>query len=326
MTYPVATVGSVDASIASLAADVRYYLTQTPRQLPSSALYDALGSALFDAICELPWYPVTRAERRLITAHRGDIMAAAGPQRLVELGPGNGEKLRLLLGDPGDQAASTVRRIDLVDVSPSALAAASRLVGEGRDVRIVTHTNRYEDGLVRATATRGRAERCAVLFLGSNIGNFDPPAARAFLHAVRAALRKDDSLIIGADLVKPATVLLEAYDDPLGVTAAFNKNLLLHLNRDLGANFDITAFDHKASWNQDDSRVEMHLVSLRRQRVDVPASGLSIELEPGEIIWTESSYKYEVEAFEAILRQSGFSMRRCWIDEEGRFELAVATI
>jgi len=327
MSEHVATVGSVDTSVASLAADVRYYLTQAPRQLPSSALYDALGSALFDAICELPWYPVTRAERRLIAAHRREIIATAGPpQRLVELGGGNGVKLRLLLGEPGDPVTAPIHRIDLVDVSPFALAAASRLVGEGRDVRIVSHTHRYEDGLLRATATRGRAERCAVLFLGSNIGNFDPPAARAFLHTVRAALRKDDCLIIGADLVKPAPVLQDAYDDPLGVTAAFNKNLLLHLNRDLGANFDITAFDHKAVWNEDDSRVEMHLVSRRGQRVDIPLTGLTIDLAEGETIWTESSYKYSVEQFTALLTGAGFAVPRHFVDEEGQFVPMVASV
>jgi L-histidine N-alpha-methyltransferase len=326
MTTHLETAASL-ATRASLAADVRYYLTLTPRQLPSSALYDALGSALFDAICELPWYPVTRAERRLIAANRAEIIAAAGaPQRLIELGGGNGEKLRLLLGDPGDEATRSVRRIDLVDVSPSALAAASRLVSEDRDVRVVTHTNRYEDGLIRATATRGRAERCAVLFLGSNIGNFDPPAASAFLATVRGALRAGDCLIIGADLVKAPDVLHAAYDDPLGVTAAFNKNLLLHLNRDLGANFAIEAFEHRALWNARDSRVEMHLVSRRRQRVDVPASGVSIELAEGETIWTESSYKYSVEQFTALLSSGGFTVPRHFVDDEGQFLLLIAAV
>jgi dimethylhistidine N-methyltransferase len=325
MSDPLLTLRGVEQPRTTLAADVRYYLTQTPRQLPSSALYDALGSALFDAICELPWYPVTRAERRLIAAYRRELLAAAGsPQRLVELGPGNGEKLRLLLGEPDDPITSAIRRIDLVDVSVSALAAASRLVGEGRDVRIVAHTQRYEDGLLRATASRGRAERCAVLFLGSNIGNFDPPAASAFLHTMRAALRPGDSLIIGADLVKPAAVLLAAYDDPLGVTAAFNKNLLLHLNRDLGATFEIDGFAHRARWNAAESRVEMHLVSRRAQRVDVPASGLSIRLAEGETIWTESSYKYSVEQFAAMLDGAGFAVSRHFVDDEGQFLLVVA--
>ena len=327
MTTHFDTAASLATSRASLAADVRYYLTLTPRQLPSSALYDALGSALFDAICELPWYPVTRAERRLIASHRREIIETAGPpQRLVELGGGNGEKLRLLLGEPDDPVTAPIRRIDLVDVSPSALAAASRLVGEGRDVRIVTHPSRYEDGLVRATATRGRAERCAVLFLGSNIGNFDPPAGCAFLATVRAALKPGDCLIIGADLVKSPDVLHAAYDDPLGVTAAFNKNLLLHLNRDLGATFDIGGFDHRAVWNPDEHRVEMHLVSKRAQRVDVPASGLSIELSAGETIWTESSYKYSVAQFTSLLSAAGFTVPRRFVDDEGQFLLVVAAV
>jgi L-histidine Nalpha-methyltransferase len=302
-----ARAADVEAARLSLAADVRYYLTQTPRQLPSSGLYDALGSALFDAICELPWYPVTRAERRLIATHRADIFAAADhPQGLIELGGGNGEKLRLLLGEPDDPVARGVRRIDLVDVSPSALAAALRLVSEGRDVRVVTHASRYEDGLVRATATRGRT------------------AASAFLFMVRAALKPGDCLIVGADLVKPAPVLRDAYDDPLGLTAAFNKNLLVHLNRDLGATFDIGGFDHRAVWNAQDSRVEMHLVSRRRQRVDIPASGLSIELAAGEIIWTESSYKYSVPQFTTLLTGAGFSVARHFLDDEGQFLLVVA--
>jgi L-histidine N-alpha-methyltransferase len=315
------------AVVESLAEDVRYYLTQSPRQLPSSALYDRLGSALFDAICELPWYPVTRAERRLIASHRAAIAGAAGhPTRLVELGCGNGEKLRLLLGDPGEPATRGVARIDLIDVSPSALAAAARVVGEDRPVQVVTHVSRYEDGLAAATSARRAGERVGVLFLGSNIGNFDPPAAGALLIAIRAALREGDSLIVGADLVKPEAMLLAAYDDPLGVTAAFNKNLLLHLNAALGADFDIDTFDHRAVWNAVDSRVEMHLVSRRRQRIDVPRAGLAIDLEAGETIWTESSYKYAVPQFTALLAHAGFATRQQWVDAEGQFLLAVAGV
>lgn len=310
---------------APLTADVLGYLTATPRQLPSRALYDTLGSALFDAICQLPWYPVTRAERRLIAAHGEALADSAGqPERLVELGCGNGEKLSLLLG-PGDTPSHrALRRIDLVDISASALSSAARLVGENRHVVIVTHQQRYEEGLAIATSSRAPGERFAVLFLGSNIGNFDPPGAMAFLDTIRKALHKNDALIIGADLVKPQRDLLLAYDDPLGVTAAFNKNLLVRLNREMGANFDITAFDHRAVWNAELSRVEMHLVSRSKQRVDIPAAGVSIDFVPGETIWTESSYKYNVQAFDALLRRAGFTPARHWIDREGQFLLVVA--
>jgi L-histidine Nalpha-methyltransferase len=311
----------------SLAADVRRYLTATPRQLPSRALYDTLGSALFDAICHLPWYPITRAERRLIAARRADILAAAGMcERLIELGCGNGEKLDLLLGSDREPADDLPHRIDLVDVSASALAAASRLISEDRDVVVVTHQRRYEVGIRTATASRAPDERIGVVFLGSNIGNFDPPGALAFLATVRESLGPGDALVIGADLVKPERELLLAYDDPLGVTAAFNKNLLVRLNREMGATFDLTAFDHRAIWNADESRVEMHLVSRARQRVDIPAAELSLKLEKGEPIWTESSYKYEIGGFEALLRRAGFEPDRHWVEPDGRFVLVVARV
>jgi dimethylhistidine N-methyltransferase len=319
---PPDALASSSAIDSSLAEDVRYYLTLTPRQLPSSALYDRLGSALFDAICELPWYPVTRAERRLIATHRADLFAAAGrPTRLIELGGGNGSKLRLLLGEPGEADALEVARVDLIDVSPSALAVAARVIGEDRDIDIGTHVNQYEDGLMAAVASRRADDRLAVLFLGSNIGNFDPPAASALLVSIRSSLRPGDALVIGADLVKPEPVLIAAYDDPLGVTAAFNKNLLLHVNAALGADFDVTAFDHCATWNAEAARVEMHLVSRRHQRVAVPGAGLSIDLDEGETIWTESSYKYTVPRFETLLAGAGFRTRQRWIDAEGQFAL-----
>jgi dimethylhistidine N-methyltransferase len=312
---------TVDLGVG-LAADVRHYLTQTPRQLPSRALYDTLGSLLFDAICELPWYPLTRAERRLIRAHAGDMLRhASSPSRIVELGPGNGSKLDLLL-----RAAEgpEVGRIDLVDVSATALCDATRRLQHNRTTRIVTHEARYEDGLrAAAQSTRGH-ERTMVLFLGSNIGNFDPAGASGFLGSIRSSIGSPDSLLIGVDLVKPEHQLLLAYDDPLGLTAAFNKNLLVHLNQALGASFDVTAFDHRAVWNAGASRVEMHLVSRNRQRVDVPAAGLSFELGRGEHIWTESSYKYTTPRFDMLLRSAGFEPTVHWRDDDGQFLLVLA--
>ena len=308
---------------ASLAADVRHYLSQTPRQLPSRALYDTLGSLLFDAICELPWYPLTRAERRLIRTHGDAILRRAGtPTRIVELGPGNGSKLDLLMSTGG--SAEAIRRIDLIDVSASALRDAARRLQESRTIEVVTHEARYEDGLrALATSTRGN-EPTLVLFLGSNIGNFDPPGATTFLRGIRESLSPRDSLLIGVDLVKPEKDLLLAYDDPLGVTAAFNKNLLVHLNHVLGATFDVTSVDHRAVWNATASRVEMHLVSRHDQRVSIPAAGLSIQLHRGEHIWTESSYKYSEGHFERLLESAGFAPTARWRDDEGKFLLVLA--
>jgi dimethylhistidine N-methyltransferase len=307
-----------------LAAEVRHYLSQRPRQLPSRGLYDTLGSALFDAICELPWYPLTRAERRLIASQRSEIFRAAGaPARIIELGPGNGSKLDLLLGSP--EHASGVRRVELVDVSPSALRDASRRVSEERKLSVVTHRARYEDGLAMAARSPLAGDRTLVLFLGSNIGNFDRPEAAAFLQTIYDSISDGDSLLLGADLEKGERELLLAYDDPLGVTAAFNKNLLVHLNREMGATFDLDSFSHRALWNAQDARVEMHLVSRRAQHVEVPRAGLALDLGAGETIWTESSYKYRFPAVQRMLTAAGFATRAHWIDVEGQFLLALAT-
>lgn len=311
-----------------LAEDVRHYLTQTPRQLPARALYDDLGSALFDAICWLPWYPVTRAECRLLDAHGGAILdAAGGPNRLAELGCGNGDKLRRLLraGRTAPHALGRcVTQIDLIDVSAAALAAARATLATLPGLRIDTHQHPYEDGLLEVASARSDEDRLCLAFLGSSIGNFDPPGVRALLATIRQSVRPLDALLLGVDLVKPRATLMAAYDDPLGLTASFNKNLLVRLNRELGANFDLGGFAHRAVWNAVESRMEMHLVSLGRQHVAVPGADLSIEFGAGEHMWTESSYKFRVDDVEQRLQDAGFEPVRRWIDEEGQFLLVVA--
>jgi L-histidine Nalpha-methyltransferase len=305
----------------AFADDVEYYLGLSPRQLPSRYLYDGLGSALFEAICELPWYPITRAERALLAAHGREILERVHPlSTLVELGPGSGEKLTTLV------AAEPRRRslaVHLVDISRAALDLASRTVATLDEIEIVTHQATYEAGLAEAAAKRSPHGRALVLFLGSNIGNFDPPGAEEFLRTIRAALAPGDGLLLGSDLVKPGRELLRAYDDPLGVTAAFNRNLLVRINRELGGDFDVDAFRHRAIWNAADSRVEMHLVSLRRQRVRVAAASLDVTFAAGETIWTESSYKYEPAGVVAMLEQTAFRTLGQWVDEPARFALTL---
>jgi len=308
------------------AADVRYFLTQQPRQLPSRYLYDDLGSALFEAITLLPWYGLSRAELRLLRAHARTIFDALGRAHvtLIELGPGNGTKLAAFLAarDPAGPDVS----IHLVDVSTHALTRAAQTVQQARSTDVRTHAATYEDGLVELAPEIDESGGVLVLFLGSNIGNFDPPGCRAFLRTVRAALRPGDALLLGADLVKPARRLLLAYDDPPGVTAAFNRNLLVRLNRELGADIDPRAFDHRAVWNADDSRVEMHLVSTGQYRIVIPRADVDIVLAAGETIWTESSYKYEPHTLDRLLREAGFEPARMWIDEADRFALALASV
>jgi len=340
----------------TFADDVEYYLSLSPRQLPSQYLYDELGSALFEAICRLPWYPITRTEQRLLASRARDIMACLDGNvddiplsTLVELGPGSGEKLMTLLDAiaarrasmrPGAAHAVAAHAaqlahgrarhaitVHLVDISASALEAASRAVESHTDVAIVTHQTTYEAGLAEIGAEISHgvppAGRTLALFLGSNIGNFDPPGAHAFLRNIRAALSPGDALLVGADLVKSERDLLLAYDDPLGVTAAFNRNLLVRANRDLGADFDIDAFTHRAVWNRDASRIEMRLVSARRQRVRIPESRLDVTFEAGETIWTESSYKYQPAEIIGMLERAGFRRWEQFLDGRRTFALTL---
>ena len=303
------------------ADEVRHYLTQPQRQLPSRWFYDDLGSALFEAICRLPWYPLTRAEMRLLDRHARDIVDP-GVRTIVELGPGSGAKLSSLVGGAGDRRGPL--DLHLVDVSASALTQAARTLEKHRDVRVVGHQAPYEAGLREFKRARSAPGRRLALFLGSNIGNFDPPGRDAFLGSVRSALDRGDAFLLGADLVKPERELLLAYDDPLGVTAAFNLNLLARINRELEGDFDLGAFSHRAVWNEERSRVEMHLRSERPQRVSIRGADLSFVMRAGETIWTESSYKYRPAEIAERLRRAGFAVREPWIDEADRFALTLA--
>jgi dimethylhistidine N-methyltransferase len=308
--------------VEEFASDVHYYLSLQPRQLPSRYFYDDLGSALFDAICRLPWYRITRAETRLLAEHGRAILArAAGLSTIVELGPGSGEKLATLV-EAGRSGHCPHLDLRLVDISRSALELASRTLSTLPDVSVATYQARYETGLLQASAETPSG-RELVLFLGSNIGNFDRPGADAFLRSVRAGTAAGDMLLLGADLVKRERDLILAYDDPLGVTAAFNRNLLVRINRELGGRFDVDAFSHRAVWAQAESRVEMHLVSRARQQVRVDAAGIDFIIGNGESIWTESSYKYTSAGIVVALERAGFGLVEQWIDEIDGFALTL---
>jgi dimethylhistidine N-methyltransferase len=311
------------ASIEALVGDIQYYLTLTPRQLPSRYLYDPLGSALFEAICELPWYRITKTERALLERHGREIFARVDPlSMLVELGPGSGDKLAALVTAGGARAQRLA--VHLVDVSAAALALTTRTLSAlDANLTLIPHQATYESGLVDAMALRRSTGRTLTLFLGSNLGNFDPPGADEFLRGVRASLAAGDALLVGTDLVKPERDLLLAYDDPLGVTAAFNRNLLVRINRELGADFDISAFQHRAVWNADASRVEMHLVASSAQHVRVPGASLEITFEAGETIWTESSYKYRPADVVRTLERARFRQLEQWTDESDAFALTL---
>ncbi len=300
--------------------DVRRGLSRRPYALPPKYFYDALGSALFDAICRLPWYGLTRAETALIEGHAREIAALVQGARLwVELGPGSGAKLGRLVR----AAVPARRRLHLVDVSAAALELARTNLEGIPGVAVTTDVASFEEGLARLVRPDG--ERALFLFLGSNIGNFDPAGARDLLDRVRGAAREGDLFLLGADLVKPEPDLLLAYDDPLGVTAAFNKNVLARINRELGADFDLGAFRHRALWNRAAARVEMHLESVRAQRVRIPAARLVVDLGAGETIWTESSHKFTPRGVATLLEAAGFAGEREWIEAAQGFALTLGT-
>ena len=322
MTIPVSAQPPPAEAVRDLAEEVRRDLSATPKQLQSKYLYNALGSALFEAICHLPWYRITRAEGRLLARFAPEIVAPLGdPVTLTELGCGSGEKLAMIA------EALRVRRrpvaVHLIDISPSALELSERTLGRLEHVSVMGHRATYEEGLRHAARQRPSRGAMLVLFLGSNLGNFDPPAAREFLDRIRASLRPGDGLLLGADLVKPEAELMLAYDDPLGLTAAFDKNLLLRLNTELLADFDLGAFAHRAVWNADARRMEMHLVSLRAQTVRIPRAGIEASFAEGEAIWTESSYKYDAAEIAALGEARGFRCHAQWIEPDARFALTL---
>ncbi len=306
----------------SLAGDVKAGFAKRPRALPPKYFYDALGSRLFEAIGRLPWYRVTESETRLLRRAAPVVAASlAGPVRVVELGSGSGEKLAVVV-----EALRARRKrpdVHVVDLSAAAVSASLERLARIPGVRAKGHRATYEKGLLEAArAPRGRGE-CLVLFLGSNIGNFDPRDATRLLRAVRRRLRPGDALLLGTDLVKAERDLLAAYDDPLGLTAAFDLNLLVRLNRELGADFDLPAWKHRALWNAQARRVEMHLVSLVGQRVRIPGAGVVADFAAGETLWTESSYKYEPEDVDRLVASAGFRRERRWVDGDAGFALTL---
>jgi L-histidine N-alpha-methyltransferase len=312
------------AVLDTFAADVVRDLQRQPKQLQARYLYDPLGSSLFDAICRLPWYRITRSEAMLLCRHARDIAdrlsERARAVSLVELGCGNGEKLELLVAAMQRESRAQVH---LIDISVEALKATTARLSRFRQISVSAHQGTYEQGLASVRPFVQHHPGTLVVFLGSNIGNFDPVAAAAFLGAIREPLARGSLLLLGADLVKPEKDLLLAYDDPLGVTAAFNKNLLVRVNRELDADFDVAAFAHRATWNARERRVEMHLVSTRDQQVSLAAADMRVSFAAGESIWTESSYKYTPDSLRDLGTSRGFTVTDQWIDEEAGFALTL---
>ncbi len=311
------------ARTTALGAEVYAGLTAAPKSLSPWLFYDQRGSALFEQISDLPEYYLTRTERAIFRSHGSEIMrAAAGGRRLavLELGAGTASKTGLLLAAAVAQQGSA--DYYAIDVSESALLEAKRnLERELPGVRVHTRVADYTEGLGEIDAP---GERKLVLYIGSSVGNFEPAAAAALLRSLRAELAPGDQLLLGADQVKEEATLLAAYSDRQGITAAFNRNVLVRINRELGADFAPETFVHEALWNPTASRIEMHLRSRIRQAVEIPGLDLTVHFGAGESIHTENSYKFTDAGVVASLEGSGFALRRTWKDERGWFAVYLA--
>lgn len=305
----------------AIADDVERGLTATPKSLPPRLFYDAHGSELFEQITRLPEYYLTRTERSIFETFAAEMIAAAGDGiSIIEVGAGTAEKTEILL------RAALKRQFSLtyhpVDVAESALAIAKeRLTSALPRLRVQPLVADYTHGLPALKQISGRK---MVLSIGSSIGNFDLREAAEILKRIGDGLATGDSLLLGTDLVKRASVLHAAYNDAEGVTAAFNLNLLARINRELGADFDLRRFRHEAVWNPAASRVEMYLISLAAQRVHIPALGLTISFGEGERIHTENSYKFTSEMVRELLRAAGFELQRSWCDRDDLFAVHLA--
>jgi L-histidine Nalpha-methyltransferase len=286
------------------------------KTLPPKYLYDELGSMLFDAITRLPEYGVWRAERRLLEAHAETIATASAAGLVVELGSGSAEKTRSLLEALLAQHRVTYRP---VEISQTALDASRRALDDLDGLAFRGVAREYLAGVDEALAARDASEPALVLFLGSSLGNFDAEAGANFVGALRERLMPGDFLLLGADLDKPEPRLRAAYDDALGVTAAFNLNLLVRMNRELGAEFRLPHFRHRVEFDRSARSIEMHIESLRTQVVHFDRGDFEIEFASGETIHTETSHKYSLDELGDLMRGSGFRCAEQWCDHEWGF-------
>jgi len=308
------------AELAAFARDVAAGMRASPKRLPCCYFYDAAGSELFEEICALPEYYLTRAEREILTDRAATLAAAfRGPVTLMELGSGSAAKTRILI-------EAFLRRGPLqyvpVDISRSALdGCAAALRRDYADLDIRALAGRYEDGLRHLRTAAGGQK--VVIWLGSSVGNLERAEAAQFLHRVRDAVAPRGRLLIGIDLRKSRAILERAYDDAQGVTARFNRNILVRINRELGGHFDPQTFAHRAAYDEDGGRIEMYLVSTRPQQVRIDHLGLDVQFSAGESIHTEDSYKYSPAEIRLLAKRAGFRLEQTWLDNARRFSLNV---
>lgn len=315
----VRTPANVDPS--EFARAVETGLVSKPKYLPCRFFYDEEGSKLFERICELPEYYLTRAERSILREHAREIAERfAGPVTLAELGSGSASKTRILI--EALLARHGALRYVPVDISHSMLEESSRaLLQEYRSLEILAIAAEYREGLRRLARETNRPK--LILWLGSNVGNLYRQEACEFLQSMRRLMAPHDRLLVGIDLRKERDVLERAYDDSRGVTARFNMNLLVRINRELGGRFDIDAFRHKAIYNEEEGRVEMYLVSKKAQAVAIEGLDLVVPFKKNETIDTEYSFKYSLAEIDTLAFDAGLRIERQWLDHKRRFSVSL---
>ncbi|HWO64465.1 MAG TPA: L-histidine N(alpha)-methyltransferase [Umezawaea sp.] len=320
MTEPVVDVHLTPEDAArALRAEARAGLTATPKWVSPKWFYDAVGSELFEDITRLPEYYPTRAEREILIARSAEIASTTGAHSLVELGSGSSEKTRLLLDALRDHG--TLKEFVPLDVSTTALTeAASAILADYPGLGVHGVVGDFTEHLA---GLPGDAPR-VVAFLGGTIGNLIPEERRKFFSAVRDVLGAGEWLLLGTDLVKDPSVLVRAYDDAQGVTAEFNRNVLRVINRELGGDFDVEAFEHVALWNAEQEWIEMRLRATRPVKVRLAELDLAVEFAEGEELRTEVSAKFRPEGVRSELEEAGFELHRWWTDTQGRFALSLA--
>jgi dimethylhistidine N-methyltransferase len=308
-------------AISPIAQDVLEGLSASPKRLPPKLFYDAAGSRLFEQITELPEYYLTRTERSIFQAYSKEIVQEAGSNlTLIELGAGSASKTALLIH------AMCQRQLQVefypVDVSAAALqGAVSSLNGSFPRLHVRPIVADYSHGVPQLALLSGRK---LVLLIGSTIGNFEPPEALEFLQRLCESLRAGDALLLGFDLVKSPRLLHAAYNDSQRVTARFNQNVLVRINRELGGRFAVEQFRHVAFWNRQRSRIEMHLESLQEQNVWIEQLEKNFHFVEGETIHTENSYKFTSQAISSLLQESGFLLEKSWTDSQHWFSAVLA--
>jgi len=314
----------VHAQTASFADDVRAGLGADQKYLSPKYFYDELGSALFEAICYLPEYYLTRAETEILERYAGEMIDALdGPIEIVEFGSGSAHKTRALIGEALERQALV--EYHPIDISASALVGSSAgLVAEYERLHVTAYASDYFE--VLSSARLRTSKRVLALFLGSNVGNYEPAQAEALLRAMSASFKPGDGLLLGTDLKKDPALLELAYNDPTGVTAAFDKNLLARINRELGGHFDLDGFAHVARYDGERGAVDSFLVAQRGQSVAIDALEETVRFRAAESIHTESSYKFARTDIARLAARSGFRVERVWADSENRFAVSLLII